>query len=70
MSVEHSEPRVPGFRDYAWNDEVEEPPKLGVPGFRDYARNDKVEDPTLCGECRRPNAALANEATLWRVQRS
>ena len=52
MPVERSEPGIPGFRDYARNDEVQEQPKPGVAGFRDGARNDEVEDPTLCGQYR------------------
>ena len=49
MPVERSEPGVPGFRDYARNDEVEEQPKPEVPGLCDYARNDPVEDTAPCG---------------------
>ena len=49
--VERSEPEVPGFRDYARNDEVERS-EPEVPGLCDYARNDEIAGPTLCGEHR------------------
>ena len=52
MPVERSEPEVPGFRDYARNDEVAEQPKPRALGLCDYARNDEVEDSTLCSEHR------------------